>query len=123
MKQTIKLSMALLLILGLSSCGVNRSWVLNHNQNTTQVHLGQDNFKVVGQVQGQSEVSYVLIFGGPQKKRLYESAYADMLEKAELSSGPRTVTHVLTEEQLGGVPPFFYKRTVNVSATVIEFTE
>jgi hypothetical protein len=29
----------------------------------------------------------------------------------------------VTEEHLGGVPPFYYTRTITVSASVIEFTK
>lgn len=122
MKKTTKIIMSLVLIIGLSSCGVNRAWVLNQNQNATQVQLSSNNFKVVGQVKGSAEVAYVLIFGGAKKKYLYESAYQEMLQNAELTTGSKTLTNLLTEEHIGGVPPFFYKRTVTVSANIIEFT-
>lgn len=115
--------MSLILIVGLSSCGVNKAWVFNQNQNTTQVQLGRNNFKQVSQVSGSAEVSYVLIFGSVNKKQLYATAYADMLKNAELNAGSRSLTNVLTEEHIGGVPPFYYKRTVTVSARLIEFTE
>ena len=107
----------------LTSCGVNQAIVLNHNQNTTQVHLGEANFRNVGKVMGTDSVSYVLIFGGMKKKRLYERAYAAMLDKAELGTGARAVVNVMTEEHVGGVIPFFYKRTLTVSGQVIEFTK
>lgn len=113
----------LALIVGLGSCGVNKAWVFNQNQNTTQVHLGSSNFRVVGQVKGTSEVGYLLIFGGANTRQLYDAAYADMLGKADLTSGSRTLTNILTEEHVGGVPPFYYKRTVTVTANVVEFTE
>ena len=122
MKKTTKVIMSLALIIGLSSCGVNKAWVFNQNQHATQVHLKSNNFKVVGQVKGTSEVGYVLIFGGAKKKQLYDAAYADMLQQADLTIGSRTLTNLLTEEHVGGVPPFFYKRTVSVSANVVEFT-
>lgn len=112
----------LALMAGLSSCGVNQAWVINQNQNTTQVHLSSNNFKVIGQVKGTADVGYVLVFGGAAKKHLYEAAYADMLKNANLTTGSRTLTNVLTEEHVGGVPPFYYKRTVTVSANIVEFT-
>ena len=115
--------MGLALIVGLASCGVNKAWILNQNQNSTQVHLSSNNFKVVGQVKGTSEVGYVMIFGGVKTKQLYDAAYADMLKNADLSNGSRVLTNVLTEEHLGGVPPFYYKRTVTVTANIVEFTE
>lgn len=123
MKKTAKIFVILAMIVGLSSCGINHAWNVNLNQNVTQVQLGSKNFKVVGRVKGTAEVAYVLIFGGVKKKQLYNAAYADMLEKADLSSGARTLTNVVTEEQVGGVPPFYFKRTVTVSASIIEFTD
>ncbi|XOV92900.1 MAG: DUF6567 family protein [Bacteroidota bacterium] len=122
MKNTVKVIMSLALIVGLGSCGVNRAWVFNQNQSTTEVHLGGNNFRVVDQVKGTAEVSYVLIFGGAKKKALYDEAYAAMIDNAEMKVGSRALTNVLTEEHVGGVPPFFYTRTVTVRANLIEFT-
>lgn len=106
----------------LTSCGVNQAFVLNTNQNATQVQLGQANFRNVGKVMGTDSVSYVLLFGGMKKKQMYQKAYANMLDKAELGSGARAVVNVVTEEHVGGVIPLFYKRTVTVSGQVVEFT-
>jgi hypothetical protein len=106
----------------LHSCGVNQALVLNHNQNNTQVQLSEANFSNVGKVMGTDSVSYVLVFGGMKKKQLYARAYAAMLEKAELGKGSRAVVNVITEEHLGGVFPFYYKRTLTVSGQVVEFT-
>lgn len=107
----------------LTSCGVNQALVINTNQNTTQVQLTQANFRTVGKAMGTDSVAYVLCFGGMKKKHMYHDAYADMLRQAELGSGARAVVNVLTEEHLGGFPPFFYKRTLTVSGDVIEFTK
>ena len=109
-------------LLALASCGVNQALVLNHNQNTTQVQLGAANFRNVGKVMGSDSVSYVLVFGGMKKKHLYEQAYASMLDKADLGAGARAVVNVTTEEHIGGVFPFCYKRTLTVSGQVVEFT-
>lgn len=106
----------------MTSCGVNHAFVFNHNQHATQVNLSSNNFKVVDQVNGSADVSYVLIFGGLNKKQLFNNAYADMVSKANLSSGSRALTNIVTEEHLGGLPPFYYKRTITVSAHVVEFT-
>lgn len=122
MTRTTKVIMGLMLIVGLGSCGVNRAWVFNQNQNATQVTLERKNFEVLEQVSGSAEVEYVLIFGGMKKKQLYDKAYAEMIKSAELK-GSRALTNILTEEHVGGVPPFWYKRTVTVSANLIEFTE
>lgn len=122
MKKSTFLLVAGALLLFSTSCGVSTAFVANHNQNSTQVHLADNNYQVIDKVRGSSEVTYVLVFGGMNKKRLYENAYADMVNKAELS-GSRALINTLTEEHVGGFPPFYYTRTITVSAHVIEFTE
>jgi hypothetical protein len=119
-----KLSISLVFVAGLlffNSCGINHAYVFNHNQNATQVHLGSNNFKVLEKVSGTAEVSYVLIFGGVNRKQLYKNAYNEMVNSANLVSGSKALVNVLTEEHVGGVPPFYYTRTITVSANVIEF--
>ncbi|QHT66195.1 hypothetical protein GXP67_05695 [Rhodocytophaga rosea] len=106
----------------LSSCGIGHALVTNHNQNATEVHLGGNNFKVIDQVSGSSEVSYVLAMGGMNKRQLYQNAYATMMKKANLLSGSKAIINVTTEEHLGGFAPFFVRRTITVSAQVVEFT-
>jgi hypothetical protein len=121
MKQLSSVLIAITAILFFSSCGVNHALVLNHNENSTQVNLSTNNFKVIEKVTGSADVSYVLLIGGMNKKQLYENAYSAMMIKANLIGGPRAVVNVVTEEHIGGVPPFYYKRTITVSANVIEF--
>jgi hypothetical protein len=106
-----------------SSCGVNSALILNHNQSTTQVVLASNNYKVVDKVNGTSNVKYICLIGGLNKKQLYEKAYSDMVTKANLISGSKAIINIVTEEHVGGVPPFFFRRTVSVSANVIEFTK
>ncbi len=113
-------SVALLFIL--SSCGVSHSIMLNLNQSTTQVNLGSNNFNVVEKVSGTSEVSYVLIFGGLNKRRLFQDAYTAMVKDANLT-GAKALINIVTEEHIGGFPPFYTKRTLTVSANVVEFTD
>jgi len=120
MKKSIILSMLLLLILSISSCGVSHAFIFNHNQNATQVHLASNNFTVIDKVRGSEEVSYIMLIGGVNKKQLYANAYANMVNNAKLD-GSKALINVLTEEHVGGIPPFFFKRTVTVSAHVIEF--
>ena len=96
---------------------------MNHNQNTTQVQLTGNNYKVVDKISGSSSVPYVLFFGGMNKTQLFENAYSNMVSKANLMNGSKALINIMTEEHLGGVPPFYYKRTVTVSAYVIEFTK
>lgn len=114
---------AIALLFLFNSCGVSGALVLNHNQNATQVHLTNNNFKVIDKVSGRAEVTYVLIFGGMNRKQLYKNAYDQMVDSANLLSGSKALVNVLTEEHVGGVPPFYYKRTISVSANVIEFVK
>lgn len=122
MKKITLYSMLLLLTATLSSCGIGTALVVNHNQNATEVHLSGNNFRVVDQVSGSSEVSYVFAIGGMKKRQLYENAYSTMLKKANLLNGSKAIINVITEEHVSGFAPFFVKRTITVSAQVIEFT-
>ncbi|MEX2593675.1 MAG: DUF6567 family protein [Anditalea sp.] len=122
MKKTVYSLIATALLISLNSCGVNQAIVLNHNSNSTQVHLASKNYTVVEQVSGSAEVSYILAFGGVNKKQLYQNAYSELINKANLS-GSKALVNLVTEQHLGGVPPFYYKRTITVSAHVVEFVD
>jgi hypothetical protein len=115
-------SLALLLAASLSSCGISTAFVTNHNQNATEVHLSTNNFKVIEQVSGSSEVTYVLAIGGMNKRQLYENAYSAMMKKANLLNSSKAIINVTTEEHVSGFAPFFVRRTITVSAQVVEFT-
>lgn len=104
-----------------SSCGVNYALVSNQNHHLSQVQLSSNNFKVVDRVTGSSEIKYVVAIGGLRKKQLYERAYSDMLTKANLINSSKAVINVVTEEHAAFVTPFFIRRTITVSANVIEF--
>lgn len=111
-----------LIAVSLSSCGVGHAYVFNHNQNATEVHLSGNNFKVIDQVSGSSEVTYVMAIGGMNKRQLYQNAYSAMMKNANLLNGSRAVINVMTEEHASGFAPFFVRRTITVSAHVVEFT-
>ena len=115
-------SVLLLLAAFLTSCGFGTALVTNHNQNATEVHLGGNNFKVIDQVSGSSEASYVFAIGAMNKRQLYENAYSTMMKKANLLNGSKAIINVMTEEHFSGFAPFFVKRTITVSAQVVEFT-
>lgn len=123
MKNVLLTTTFMMVLLLLNSCGVNHTIISNQNQNSTQVHLSKNNFEVVEKVTGSAEVNYVLLFGGLNKKQLYENAYADMVSKANLMSDSKALINVVTEEHVGGAPPLFYKRTITVSAHVIKFKD
>lgn len=114
---------SLLLITSLSSCGIGHAFITNHNQNATEVHLSQNNFKVVDQISGSSETSFIMAIGGMDKRQLYENAYSTMIKKANLMNSSKAIINVLTEEHVSGFAPFFIKRTITVNAQVIEFTK
>ena len=122
MKSLLLSTMTLLFFLFFNSCGVNNALIVNQNQNSTQVHLTTNNYKVVEKVTGSAEVEYVLLIGGMNRKQLYENAYADMISKTNLMSSSKALINIVTEEHLSGVPPFYFKRTITISAHVIEFT-
>lgn len=121
MKRTSFYLIALALLL--TSCGAGSALILNQNLNTTHVHLGSDNYKIVGNAMGTCEVEYILLIGGLNQRQIYQNAYSDMVSKAHLESGSRALINVVTEEHIGGVPPFYFKRTITVSANVIEFNK
>jgi hypothetical protein len=104
-----------------SSCGVNSALILNQNQNSTQVHLSSNNYRIVDKVTGSAEVAYILLIGGADKSQLYENAYTEMANKANLLNSSKALINIVTEEHIGGLPPFYYKRTITISANVIEF--
>ena len=121
MKKIGTYSLFLIFSAMLSSCGIGSALVSNHNQNATEVQLSQNNYKVIGQVSGSSEVSYVLTIGGMKKKQLYENAYSQMMKNANLINGSKAIINVTTEEHFSGFAPFYVKRSITVSAQVIEF--
>lgn len=118
--KTVKIYLVLLTA-ALSSCGVSTSMSVSHSSITTQVHLASGNFKVVDRVSGSAKVPYVLMIGGTRKKQLYNNAYSDMLNKANLNNGSRALANVVREEHSSGLFPIYFKRTISVSANIIEF--
>ena len=122
MKKIVIYSVLLLLAASLSSCGIGTALVTNHNQNATEVHLSGNNFNVIDQVSGSSEASYILAIGGMNKRQLYENAYSTMMKKANLLNSSKAIVNVMTEEHFSGFAPFYVRRTITVSAQVVEFT-
>lgn len=121
MKNTLTKVLAIALWIGLSSCGASSAIVLNQNQNATQVHLTSNNYNILEQVSGSAETEYILLIGGMNRTQLYNTAYSEMIKQADLSSGSKALINIVTEDHIGGVPPFYVKRTITVGAHVIEF--
>nr|WP_294897573.1 DUF6567 family protein [uncultured Pedobacter sp.] len=116
--------MLLLLLAFVSSCGIGQhAYVVSYNQNATQIHLRGNNFKVINQVSGSSEVSYAFAVGGKEEKQLYENAYPAMMKKANLMNGSSiAIINVIKKEHFSGFAHLFVKRTITVSTQVVEFT-
>jgi len=123
MKTIIFFAAAVLVLTSLSSCGVNYAVTGNFNLNNTQVQLSSANFNIVDKITGSASTTYIFFIGGVGDHQLYENAYSKMMTNANLTKGARAVCNVLTEEQMEGVVPFYWKRTITVSANVIEFTK
>lgn len=107
----------------MTSCGIHSAMVRNINNNTTNVALSRKNFKVIDRVCGESTAIYVLGIGGLSNKALIEKAKTKMLENANLIGSSKAIINVTTESHMTLVVPFFYQKTVTVSAHIIEFTE
>ncbi len=121
MRTLFKILALVILVISINSCGINYAVMVNENHNATQVHLTENNYTIVEKVTGQADVSYILLIGGIKKKQLYENAYAQMVNSANLMTGSKALVNVITEDHMAGFPPFYTKRTITVSAHVIEF--
>lgn len=121
MKKIVIYSVMLLIAEFFSSCGIGFAHITNHNQNATEVHLSGNNFKVIDQVSGSSEASYVFAIGAKKQRQLYENAYSSMVKKANLLNGSKAIINVMAEEHVSGFAPIYVKRTITVSALVVEF--
>ncbi|MGJ8594143.1 MAG: DUF6567 family protein [Aquaticitalea sp.] len=118
-----KIYFLLILFTGLmTSCASHYGLPKNHIQNTTEVVLTKNNFKVINIVKGDAEATYVFGFGGLSKNGLVAEAKAKMLQNAGLEGTSRTVINEVVEVKTTG---FFFvsKYKVIVSAQIIEFVE
>jgi hypothetical protein len=123
MKKILIAAMVLGSLILLNACGISSALVVNDNQNSTQVQLATNNYRVIDRITGSAEVSYVFLIGGMGQRQVYENAYSAMMQKAEMKQGARAIINVMTEENVSGFFPFFHTRTITVSAYVIEFTK
>jgi len=122
--KSMKLIFSILItVVLMSSCGIHSNNSINTNNNITNVELNKKNFRVVERVKGQSTATYVFGMGGIYNKSLVEIAKNQMFENADLSGGAKAIVNVTTESHLTFVLPFFYKKTVTVSAHIVEFTD
>lgn len=108
----------------LSACSASYEATSNQNQIQTSVLLSQNNYKVVGQVKGESKQCYVLGIGGLSNKSLKESAMSEMLNKANLQMQGNARAVINTNIQYKNQ---FYvlwgKKKVIANGTIIEFVK
>ena len=123
MKQFKILSTVFLISILITGCGFHSSLVGNINNNTTNVELSKKNFKVIDKISGSSTATYILGFGGLSNKALIENAKAKILENANLTGSSKAIINVTTESHFSFFVPFYFQKTITVSAHVIEFTE
>lgn len=107
----------------LSGCGIN-SGIINQfsvNGANTNVVLEKKNFKVIGTVNGEATDTYLFFIGG-FKQTLAAKAKQNMIENAKLEGTSKAIINVTLEEHNKFIFVYF-KRTITVHGTVIEFTE
>ena len=123
---TRKLALAATILIAttlLSGCGIN-SGIINQfsvNGANTNVVLQKKNFKVVETVSGEATDTYLFLIGG-NKQNLVAKAKQNMIEKAKLEGTSKAIINVTLEEHNKFIFVYF-KRTITVHGTVIEFTE
>ena len=123
MKIIKNLTVVLMTIILMTSCGFHSAMVGNINNNVTNVELSKKNFTVIGKVSGSSSATYIFGIGGLFNKSLVEKAKSKMLAKADIIGSSKAIINVTTEAHISIVYPLFYQRTITVSGHIVEFTE
>ena len=114
-------------LLFVSSCGWIPSGYMGHSTNT-QVVLSEANYKIITTVKGEATAHFIMGIG-PFNNRLYSRAKKDMLKNANLAGGgnkSRALINIVTDTQYRYIYfyfPFWFSKTIYVSADVIEFKE
>lgn len=104
-----------------SSCGIHSASIGNNHNLSTNVNLSKKNFTVLGRVSGASAATYVFGIGGLTNKSLLGNATSNMLDNADLTGGSKAIVNLSSETHYSLIVPFYYRKTVTVSANVIEF--
>jgi len=105
----------------IASCGIHTNRSYNANNNTTSVELKQNNYIVHNRVTGSSSSTYILGIGGLSNKALEGNARSIMMKKAKLRGDSKALINQTVESHITNVFPLFFKKTVSVSAYVVEF--
>ena len=119
MKTFVKVAIALVAALLLTSCGFSSHMTSNQNVNQTNVVLSQNNFHIVKTVDAKVSATYVFGIGGIGKKALHNNAIAELTKKAELTGSQALVN--VTVKTTTKVIFFVVKTTLYAEGTVIEF--
>ena len=123
MKKLLMLFALVVMLFGVSSCSLHGSLATNVNQNSTNVVLQDNNYKIVAKVRGEAQADYFLYFGGFRKKGLIEEARAEMLENANLVGSSKAVINETFETSVTTFAGIYSYVKVTCSGYVIEFTE
>ena len=123
MKKLLMLFALVAMLFGVSSCSLHSSLATNVNQNSTNVVLQDNNYKIVAKVRGEAQADYFLYFGGFRKKGLIEEARAEMLENANLVGSSKAVINETFETSVTTFAGIYSYVKVTCSGYVIEFTE
>ena len=123
MRKLLMLFILVATLLGVSSCQLHSPVAANLYQNTTNVVLQDNNYKIVQKVRGEAQANYVFYFGGFRKKGLIEEARANMLENANLVGSSKAVINETVETSLTTFAGIVTYVKVTVSGYVVEFTE
>lgn len=120
MKKSLIASLAALAFL-CTGCAFSREATSNSNVTQTEVILAKKNFRVIGNVSGESAQNYWLGFGGMSKKSLGESAMSSMYRKADLKDSQAIINSNICYKNKYIL---IYTQTKAIATgTVIEFTE
>lgn len=121
MKKSIKLLFVAGLLLALSGCSTHLN-TFALVQNSPEVILREDNFRVVGMAEATTSVNRILGIGGISRKAVRENAVAELFKNANLK-GSQTIINITERVSLTGVPPFFTRHTITTVGTIVEFTD
>ncbi|MDE6638589.1 MAG: hypothetical protein K2K25_13105 [Muribaculaceae bacterium] len=120
MKKLLLTSVACLALL-CTSCSISQQATNNTNLTQTEVVLAKKNYKIVGQVSGESNQNYWFGIGGLSKKSLRESAMSDMYKNANLK-GSQAIINVNVSYKNKFILIYTGAKAI-ATGTVIEFTE
>ena len=106
-------------ILFLSSCGMNAGYI--GNINNTQVVLDEANYTYVSSATGEATSTWVFGIGPMGAQALVQKAKEDLASKVDLYDGSRAFVNMTIDSKVKMFTYLFIKKTVYVSADVVEF--